>query len=136
MSELPPRGPRHAREEEPPRSPSEAPVPPEVRERWEAGTARFGNAFGAYLALSDINPSDPEILDNFTFHFFASYPDMRTCVESFVESLGWQSALDELEREHMDIQGFLAWDYELIEEHIREMYEPVEFGGQLHLFDR
>jgi hypothetical protein len=114
----------------------EAQATADVRARWELGFARHGNAFAAFLKLEDIDATAPYLLERFTQFYYATFPDLRACADMFVEALGWQASLDELERTEPDLQGLLTWDYRLIEEHIRDIYEIVPYGGQIHLFDR
>jgi hypothetical protein len=145
MSELPDyphddsKRPRHAYippETARPTLAGEGHVSPQALERWEVAYAKHGNAFAAYLMLEDTNPEDPNIIESFLTTYSASYPDMRACADSFIEGLGWLSALEEFEREQMDLAGFLIWNYPLMEERIKDIYEAVELGGQVHLFDK
>lgn len=114
----------------------EAAATPDVRARWELGLARHRNAFAAFLTLADIDTTAPDLLEKFSQFHYATFPDVRTCADSFIEALGWQSTLDHIERNEPDIAGFLTWDYAAIEANIRDLYEIVPYGGQVHLFDR
>ena len=114
----------------------EADATADVRARWELGIARHGNPFVAFLTFEDIDPTAPDLLTTFGLVYYATFPDLRECADTFIGALGWQSSLDQVERSQPDIAGLLTWDYALIEERIRDVYEVVEYGGQIHLFDR
>lgn len=109
---------------------------PEVRARLELGIARHGDAFAAFLTLADIDIAATDLLAQFDRFYYATFPDLRACADTFIEALGWQSSLEQLELNEPDIQGFLVWNYSLVGERINDLYEIVPYGGQVHLFDR
>lgn len=131
------RAPRHAAEPHPAMEQlSLRDVDQETLARWEHGIARHGNAFAAFLRLRDIDPTAPDVLERFERFHQGTYPDLRTCANLLIDSMGWQDAFESFLRQHPDMQGMLDWNHAEIEAAVSEIYEVVCFGGQVHLFDR
>ena len=107
---------------------------PILQDRWEEGLRRYGHAFAAYARLGEQELRSPDVLLHFYENYVSSYPDMATCIQQQVIDLNWETAY----RHFLDVEGIseqlLHWDQEALKELVKDVYNVVEEGGEVHLF--
>lgn len=92
-----------------------------------------GDAFLAYQAhVWDGTPIE-QIENDFINVYWASYPDRKTFIDSFLDGLGWQENYEYLIAHNGIPDGALNWNYPFLLARLQEDYELLDLGGSVHV---
>lgn len=93
-----------------------------------------GAAAIAFTRLPNIGVDHPNLVDAFHDSFLATYNTTEDFIHDQLDSQGWLAATDA----HLESTGtptdFLVWDRDAILRRLRDIYDVVEYGGQIHVF--
>jgi len=99
------------------------------------GIRTYGDAFRAFLQLSDIDPAREDLLDTFHEVYVGSFTTMQAVIEGLTEITDWRAATEEL-AERFGIRELLTLDYEKIEKRVFETWDIKRVNGVLYAFDK
>ncbi|MBM7502924.1 hypothetical protein ACFPER_05555 [Agromyces aurantiacus] len=92
-------------------------------------------AFRAFLTLPDVNAADPNLVESYRESHVGSFNYIEDALRELAELDGLEDELRHL----TDIRGLpqaaIAIDYQVIEDHVREAYDIVSEGWQIHVFN-
>ncbi|MGO2140785.1 MAG: hypothetical protein ACTH30_10245 [Leucobacter sp.] len=126
-------GPAGSSQEAPRHGAPEAETPQE-QHTLELLAEAHGDAFRAYLThIREDTPID-EVENEFINLYWASYPDRKTFIDSFLSGLGWQADYESLIANGGIPEGVLNWNYPLLLARLQEDYELLDLGGKVHVF--
>lgn len=113
-------------------------LPAEVKDRplnpqIEEGIREQGDAFRAYLQLSDIDPDRDDLLRTFHEFYIGEFISMEALLDELTEIRDWTNALHEVART-WGIDGMVSLDRVKIEAMTHETWDIVEMGGRLYVF--
>jgi hypothetical protein len=95
---------------------------------------QYGSSFLAYLILDGVDQTDPKIVEHFLDSYVGWYPDRTTLMKVQLESLGWDTALEQFKTEHGIQPDELDFDWERLWEHCLEVYDVEERLPGVHAF--
>ena len=96
---------------------------------------KHGDTLRAFLRLSDVDASSPNLIESFEQTFCDTYLDMDDVVRNVTEINEWETELEAWAGER-GIAGAVFIDRAAIEEQTREVYDIVELEGRFHVFHR
>lgn len=99
------------------------------------GIRRHGDAFRAYLALDDVDPSRDDLLQSFTEFYVGSFASMDDLLEELTEIRDWERAIAELAG-HWGIDDLVSLDRSKVEHIARLTWDIVELDGHLYAFSK
>lgn len=106
---------------------------PEEISRIGRGIAFKGEAFAAFVRA---HGAGQEVMDDFTDCYVATFEDAETCIDAFLESMGWQQAFDAFVIEQ-GIDGLVQFDRQAIWRAYTDAWEVLETReGVVHVFTR
>ncbi len=94
---------------------------------------KHGDSLRAFLRLSDVDASSPNLIESFEEAFCGTYLDMGDVVLNVTEMTDWETDLQQWAMER-GIAGAVYIDYAAIEKQTREAYDIVELEGRCHVF--
>lgn len=94
------------------------------------------DALQAFLSLPDVSAGSDDIMESFHESFVQSYPFIEDAVRDLAELDSLELAIDEATASHALPDSAVQIDYSLIEEHLREAYDLVEWKGYVHVFNK
>ncbi|WP_437770500.1 hypothetical protein [Arthrobacter sp. KNU40] len=100
------------------------------------GIAEYGEAFVAYAME---HPGDgqhsEQLLSEFEEYYVATFPDAETCIDEFLEAMGWSHALERLIAEQ-GIDCPIDFDRSCIWEKYKQAWEVIEGrNGTIYVFN-
>lgn len=99
------------------------------------GIDLYGEAFAAYAMEHPGGEHGEDLLTEFDEYYVATYPDAQTCIDEFLNSMGWSGAL----KTFIADQGIdcpLEFDRSCIWERYKEAWEVIETrNGAVHVFN-
>ncbi|CAN5441909.1 hypothetical protein BH10ACT7_BH10ACT7_11000 [soil metagenome] len=107
----------------------------ELAIRLAALVEKRGDTLRAFLRLSDVDASSPNLIESFEQTFCDTYLDMDDVVRNVTEISEWETELEAWAGER-GITGAVYIDRAAIEEQTREVYDIVELEGRFHVFHR
>lgn len=93
-------------------------------------------ALQAYLSLPDVSVGTDDIMESFHESYVNSYSFIEDAVRELAEVDSLELALYEATESRSLPDSAVAIDYALIEEHVREGYDLVEWKGRIHVFNK
>ena len=91
-------------------------------------------ALQAFLTLPDVDASTPMLMEAFHETYVGSYSFLVDAVHELAELDGLEEAIDEAVHGRPLPDGAVSIDYPLIEEHLRDAYDVVEWKGRVYVF--
>jgi hypothetical protein len=108
----------------------------EIEFRLVSAFDHHGAGFAAFLRLSDTQPSNPSIVENYEQVYGDAWDSLDDIAADTVEALGWADSLRKLQTSEAIPEGLLEWNQEGLHAWIREAYDVVVVDEVLHLFHR
>jgi len=99
------------------------------------GLREHGDAFRAYLQLSDVDPGRDDLLRTFHELYVGAFDSMEMLLNELTEIRDWQRAIDEVTRAG-GFDGFVVLDHAKIEAVARETWDIIEIGGSFYVFTK
>lgn len=93
-------------------------------------------ALQAFLQLQDVNALSGDIMESFHESFAGSYSDMENLVRALSPLEDWESDLADWRDNHGIEPDALKWNIDLLGEHLRQIYDLVDWKGRLYAFSR
>ncbi|GAA2021725.1 hypothetical protein GCM10009819_00270 [Agromyces tropicus] len=93
-------------------------------------------SFRAFLTLPDVNAADPNLLESFRESYVASYNYVEDAVRDLAELAPLEADLRAIASDHGLPEAAITLDYELTQDHVREVYDIVAEGWQVHVFSK
>lgn len=94
------------------------------------------DALQAFLMLPDVSVGTDDIMESFHESFVRSYSFLEDAVRDLAEVDGLEFAIEEAVESRALPDGTVQIDYGLIEEHVRDAYDLVEWKGRTHVFQK
>ena len=99
------------------------------------GIDLHGEPFAAYAREHAGGEHGENLLSEFEEFYIASFPDSETCIDKFLDSMGWSQALNAFKNEQ-GIDCPLEFDRSCIWERYKEAWEVIETrSGTVHVFN-
>lgn len=99
------------------------------------GISLYGEPFAAYAMEHSGGEHGERLLTEFEEFYVASFPDAETCIDEFLDAMGWSQALDAFKVEQ-GIDCPLEFDRSCIWERYKEAWEVIETrNGAVHVFN-
>lgn len=99
------------------------------------GIAMHGEAFAAYAMEHSGGEHSERLLTEFEDFYVASFPNAKSCIDEFLDSMGWSQALAEFIAEQR-IDCLLEFDRSCIWEKYTQAWEVIETrNGAVHVFN-
>lgn len=109
---------------------------PELRSLWNDGLLLWGHVFAAYARLQRPELQSPDVLLEFQMAHVVSHPDWETAVLSFLSEKQWPEKLDRVLGMYRIPGHLVTWSPEELETYLRDLFDCVEEGGQVHIFSK
>lgn len=93
-------------------------------------------ALQAFLTLPDVSVGTDDIMESFHESYVNSYSFIEDAVRELAEVDSLELAIYEATESRSLPDTAVAIDYALIEEHVREGYDLVEWKGRIHVFNK
>lgn len=93
-------------------------------------------ALQAYLALPDVSVGTDDIMESFHENYVNSYSFIEDAVRDLAEVDSLELAIYEATESRSLPDSAVEIDYALIEEHVRESYDLVEWKGRVCVFNK
>lgn len=94
------------------------------------------DALQAFLTLPDVSAGTDNIMDSFHENFVQTYGDIVDAVRDLAEIDSLELAIYEATESRAIPDGAVLIDYSVIEDHVREAYDLVEWKGYVHVFNK
>ncbi len=99
------------------------------------GIAQHGDAFRAFLELSDTDRRSTRLLDDFVAAYVGTFETMDALIEGLTEIRYWQTALDEFADQH-GLHGLVSIDRAAITRFATQVWDIVRINGRLYVFNK
>ena len=93
-------------------------------------------ALQAFLSLPDVSVGSGNIMESFHENYVQSYPFIVDAVRDLAELDALENVINDESESRALPDGAVQIDYTLIEEHVREAYDLVEWKGYVHVFNK
>lgn len=107
---------------------------PRVLDRWDEGTARWGNAFVAYATLGRPERHTQDVLVDFQERYLMTFKNIEEVVQDHLDTYGWTDALTRFKREQSIDAEMLIWDHKAVIAQLEATYHLICLGGAVHVF--
>lgn len=104
-------------------------------ETLQAHVARYGDAFAAFLTLPDIDASSDELEFSFTDSHLGSFSSQEEAMRAITELDDIERALQEIAQRYLGGEHAIV-DMEALWEHLQDVYEVIEEGDAIHVFNK
>ncbi|WP_298868507.1 hypothetical protein [uncultured Microbacterium sp.] len=94
------------------------------------------DALQAFLSLPDVDASAPMLMEAFHENYVGEYSFAEDAGRELAELDGLEEAIDEAVQGRSLPDGSVTIDYGLIEEHVREAYDLVQWKGRVYVFNK
>lgn len=94
------------------------------------------DALQAFLTLPDVSAGTDNIMESFHESFVRTYGDIVDAVRDLAEIDSLELAIYEATESRAIPDGAVLIDYSVIEDHVREAYDLVEWKGYVHVFNK
>lgn len=108
----------------------------ELAAQLEAFDEYQASAFRAFLMLSDVNAADPNLIESFRESHVGSWTNIEDAVREMAELDGLEDELQHLTNSRGLPEAAVAVDYDVLEDHVREAFDIVSEGWQVHVFSK
>ncbi|GAA4536583.1 hypothetical protein [Amycolatopsis samaneae] len=115
--------------------PGEEPVESADNPQVAQGIREHGDAFRAFLRLSDVDPSSDTLIQNFLDLRMGSFDSMDELLNELTEFPNFRAAVTEAEQ-RWGFEDFVSYDQEKLEATVRATWDVVELNGKFHVFMR
>lgn len=102
----------------------------ETLEEWQ------NDAFRAFLTLPDVNAADPNLLESFRETHAGSWNHIEDAVHDLTEVSTWEEELEQFTDERGLPRAAVRLEYDIITDIVREIYDVVERGWRVHVFEK
>jgi hypothetical protein len=109
---------------------------PAILSLWEEGINRWGHAFAAYATLGTPELNNTDVLTNFEDRYVTTFDNVEELLHEQLDALGWAESLYRLKRNEGIMDDVLDWNYEALFRQVRHVYDVVEKGGAVHVFNK
>lgn len=93
-------------------------------------------ALQAFLSLPDVSVGADNLLESFQEAFAGTYPNEEAALRALSPLEDWENSLADWCIDHGIDFDALEWNYEPLIARLRDIYDFVEQGGQLHAFTK
>lgn len=93
-------------------------------------------ALQAFLMLPDVSVGTDNVMESFHESYVNTYPFLEDAVRDLAEIDSLELAIYEATESRSLPDNAVAIDYGLIEDHVREGYDFIEWKGRIHVFNK
>lgn len=108
----------------------------ELRRTLEILELLKNDALQAFLSLSDVDATSPDLMESFHESLVGSFASVEAALRSLVEIEEWESDLEAFASERGLLPGAITLDSRVIEAQTREIYDFVEHKGAVYAFNK
>lgn len=94
------------------------------------------DALQAFLSLPDVSAGVDNIMESFHENFVRTYEDVVDAVRDLAEVDSLELGIYEATKSRALPDDAVLIDYSVIEDHVREAYDLVEWKGSVHVFNK
>lgn len=99
------------------------------------GIRDHGDAFRAYLQLSDTDPTSSDLLERFNDFYIGSFKSIEAVLDQLTEFPRFRAAIQEAEQQ-WGFEEYVSFDHKKLEETVRATWDIVELDGKFYVFMR
>ncbi|MBN9156930.1 hypothetical protein [Microbacterium sp.] len=94
------------------------------------------DAFHAFLTLADVSAADPNLTESFRETYRGSYPHVEDAVRDLTEVATWEEELEQFADDRGLPRAAVRLEYDVITDLVRDTFDFVERGWNIHVFEK